>query len=51
MDLDETIKHVWIEVKEDHKNSPYFVRCLYQPSSEMNQKKLWWEQSNNPIIF
>ncbi|XP_057310275.1 uncharacterized protein LOC130648252 [Hydractinia symbiolongicarpus] len=42
--LDNSIEHVWIEVKGRNKNYSYLVGTFYQPSSIEREKKDWLER-------
>ena len=37
--LDDSLEHLWVEVKDKTKKSPYLIGVVYQPSSE-NAKKI-----------
>ena len=42
--MNESIKHLWIEWKENSCNKSYLVVTLYQPSSNEKEKLIWIEK-------
>ena len=47
--LDNSLEHLWVEVKGKNKKSPYSIGIVYQPSSE-NAKKIEWIEKNDVIL-
>ena len=45
--VDMSIEHQWVEIKGKNKNSSFLVGCLYQPSSNENEKRQWCEKFDN----
>ena len=39
--LDDSLEHLWVEIKGKNKKSPYLIGVAYQPSSK-NAKKIEW---------
>ena len=42
--INDSIEHHWIEIKGKNKNSSYLVGCMYQPSSNEDDKRIWLEK-------
>ena len=47
--LDNSLEHLWVEVKGKNKKSPYSIGIVYQPSSE-NAKKIEWIEKIDAVL-
>ena len=47
--LDDSLEHLWAEVKSKNKKSPYLTGVAYQPSSE-NTKKIEWIEKTDAVL-
>ena len=46
---DDALEHLWVEVKDKNKKSPYLIGIVYQPSSE-NAKKIQWIEKIDAVL-
>ena len=47
--LDDSLGHLWVEVRGKNKKSPYLIGIVYQPSSE-NAKKVEWIEKIDVVL-
>ena len=47
--LDDSLEHLWVEVKEKNKKSPYLIGVVYQHNSE-NAKKIEWINKIDAVL-
>ena len=47
--LDDSLEHLWVEIKGKNKKSPYLIGVVYQPSSE-NAKKIEWIEKIDAVL-
>ena len=47
--LDDSLEHLWVEVKGKNKKTPYLIGIVYQPSSE-NAKKIEWIEKIDAVL-
>ena len=47
--LDESMEHLWLEVKGKNKNASYLMGTFYQPSSIAKEKTVWLEKFDKLI--
>ena len=47
--LDDSLEHLWVDVKGKNKKSPYLIGVVYQPSSE-NAKKIEWIEKVDAVL-
>ena len=47
--LDNSLEHLWVEVKGKNKKSPYLIGVVQQPSSE-NAKKIEWIEKIDAVL-
>ena len=47
--LDDSLGHLWVEVRGKNKKSPYLIGIVYQPSSE-NAKKVEWIEKIDAVL-
>ena len=47
--LDDSVEHLWVEVKGKNKKSPYLIGVVYQPSFQ-NAKKIKWIEKIDAVL-